>query len=554
MKRIMLLMIVFIFSICGCGKNDEVDSSKTPDIEEIPTTPIVDKETPTPATPVITPVLPTGGNTPVVTPVDYGTMMIEDLTLYTNFPNKPVVKFSNPEYAVSPEEVCYSYDSDYISYDGEYFEVNSANKTITVTATTKYHTTEFTINTRNYVNACKDQANANFYLNRVNQKELYWQNGGSLTEGTIFIGDSFFDTEFWSNFYTLYLGNNAYTNGVSSSTTTDWEIWAGRLLYPMNPKNIVMHCGTNNLYDDFESSEETIRNTQRLLEAIHYHLPNAKVYYFAIEPRTYGIGGTSFNSTTYNKIQSVNDAMKTYCEQNAFMVYLDVTSNCYTSGINVNSSFFRDGVHPTLENYLVYANALKDAGLDLTLNPSITDNKETTKELVFTTDMAINKGDQPSIVENGKALVKEFSVKGNLLVTQVTGNAHIQFAFDGTAANRFLLWDNDNNRTLQAGYACNNIYMSNVSSKGVTVNNQATFELVVTTKNAYLYINDELVMVFVQANPVAVYFGTEGCAVSFTDLVITSKINDEAGYNAILSRDEITEYENSNLSKQVIVN
>ena len=104
----------------------------------------------------------------------------------------------------------YSYDSDYISYDGEYFEVNSANKTIIVTATTKYHTTEFTITTRNYVNACKDQANANFYLNRVNQKELYWQNGGSLAEGTIFIGDSFFDTEFWSDFYTLFNDNKTF--------------------------------------------------------------------------------------------------------------------------------------------------------------------------------------------------------------------------------------------------------------------------------------------------------------------------------------------------------
>jgi hypothetical protein len=61
-------------------------------------------------------------------------------------------------------------------------------------------------------------------------------------------------------------------------------------------------------------------------------------------------------------------------------------------------------------------------------------------------------------------------------------------------------------------------------------------------------------MVFVQANPVAVYFGTEGCAVSFTELVITSKANNNEGYNSILLRNEISQHENNNYSiKNVFV-
>lgn len=552
-KILLCLILIFCltFSLMSCNdnKNENDFNNDTPGGEELPNDPNEDDGTNTP------PVDDGDEDDNTETPIDYGTMTIDDLTLYSNFPNKPVVTFSNPEYAVAYDEVEYSFNSNSISYDGEYFKVNSVNKTVTVTATTEYHTTEFTITTRNYVAACKDQSNANTYLNRVNQNETYWKNAGSMTSGTLFIGDSFFDTQFWSNFYDLYVGNNAYTNGVSSSTTTDWEIWAGRLIYPMNPKNIVMHCGTNNLFDDFESANQTIKNTQRLLDTIHYHLPNTKIYYFAIEPRSYGIGGISyFDENSYNKIITVNEAMKAYCEQNDFMVFLDVTSHCYTSGMNVNHSFFRDGCHPTLENYLVYANALKDAGLDLTLNPSIADNKETTESLIFTTDMAINKGDQPSIKENGKSLVKEFSVKGKMLVSQVVNNAHIQFAFDSTAANRFLLWDNDNDGSLRAGYACNGNYMSNVSTKGVMVNVEVSFELVVTAKNAYLYINDQLLMVFVQANPVAVCFGTEGCAVSFTELVITSKANNSEVYNSILLRNEISQHENNNYSiKNVFV-
>ena len=478
---------------------------------------------------------------PLKEPIDYGQMVIENLTLYTNFQNKPIVKFTKSEYAVDLTEITFYFDDNTLLYKDGYFEATVANKTITVLAETDHHSAEFVITTKDYLTACRDQNNANFYLGRTKDKEQKWINAGSPTNGTIFIGDSFFDTEFWSNFYETYAGNNAYTNGVSSSTTTDWEIWAGKLLYPMNPQNIVMHCGTNNLYDDRENSQTVISNTQRLLNTIHHHLPNAKIYYFAIEPREYGISGGIFDQTSYNEITAVNNAMKTYCEANEHMVYLDVTSHCYTSGITVNAEFFRDRVHPTLDNYLVYATALKKAGLDLNLNIST----ETTSSLTFTTDMAIKNGHQVALKENGLTLNKEFSVKGNILVSQILSNAHIAFSFDGSANNRFLLWDDDSNGTLYSGYVCDGGYQNPINSKGVIAYAKTSFELVVTLKNAYLYINNELVMVFAQANAKSLFIGTENCAVTFTDLVITSKTGNSAGYNTILSRTEIAQYENS---------
>lgn len=485
---------------------------------------------------------------------EYGEMIVENLTLYVGFPNKPIVTFSNYDYAVSLEDIYFDYsnsDANFLEFDGEYFNALEGGKTIIVTASTDYHETQFTIYTKNYIDACKDEANANFYINRAKQKENYWKINGKQTGGTVFIGDSFFDTEFWSDFYTLYEGNNVYTNGISSSTTTDWEIWAGKLLYPFNPKNIVMHCGTNNLFDDKESADVTIDNTKRLFNTIHYHLPATKIYYFAIEPRRYGIGTSTFDSSSYYKIKNVNDAMKQYCEENDFMVYLDVTSHCYISGFTVNTDFFRDGVHPKLENYIIYANALMDAGLDLTINSKFLN--ETTTALSFTTDMAINKGDSVSIKENGKILVNEFSIKGNILVNEIKNNAHIEFRLDGSN-NRFLLWDNDNNSSLLIGYACNGSYESNLSSIGAYVNNEVCFELVVTNKNAYLYLHDELVLVFLNVNTNGLIIGSEGCGVEISDLVIISKTFNSVEYNAILSRSEINQYENStDNKKQVIV-
>ena len=288
-------------------------------------------------------------------------MFIEDLILYTNFPNKPIIKFSNLE----TNEVSFTFESEDIIFDGEYFSCINPNKKVIVTAKSKNETTTFNIFTKDYVTTCRDDMNALFYLNRVKEKEEKWKSLGSPMNGTVFMGDSFFDVEFWSDFYTTYKGYNVLANGVSSSTTTDWDNWVARLLYKMQPKNIVIHCGTNNLYDDKESSDVAINNSIRLLDTIRHHLPKAKIYYFAIEPRTYGLGLTNFDEHTYNEIEKVNNAVRLYCEKNDNIKFLDVTSNCYNGHLIVNASFFRDGVHPALDNYMVYVSALKDAGLKI---------------------------------------------------------------------------------------------------------------------------------------------------------------------------------------------
>ena len=149
------------------------------------------------------------------------------------------VKFSNPEYAFDLSDITFEIDSDAVEFDGTNFIVKQINQTVSVYAETDYHSAEFMITTRDYLSACTSLDNANLYRNRANEKESRWKSAGSPKGGTIFIGDSFFDTEFWSNFYTLYQGNNAFTTGISSSTTTDWEIWATKLLYQMEMMKIL---------------------------------------------------------------------------------------------------------------------------------------------------------------------------------------------------------------------------------------------------------------------------------------------------------------------------
>jgi len=76
----------------------------------------------------------------------------------------------------------------------------------------------------------------------LKEMEAYSGVEGGEKGGTLFIGDSFFDG-YWNagNFRSYYEGENVYRFGVSSSTLADWLIFAERVVFPFEPKHLVVH-------------------------------------------------------------------------------------------------------------------------------------------------------------------------------------------------------------------------------------------------------------------------------------------------------------------------
>lgn len=60
------------------------------------------------------------------------------------------------------------------------------------------------------------------YNNKVAGYKDLWEQKGVSGSTTLFIGDSFFDSGFWSDFYDVYAGKDVIRAGVGSSTTFDW--------------------------------------------------------------------------------------------------------------------------------------------------------------------------------------------------------------------------------------------------------------------------------------------------------------------------------------------
>lgn len=180
-----------------------------------------------------------------------------------------------------------------------------------------------------------------------------YESEGTDGKTTVFIGDSFFNgTNFWTNFNEIYAGKDAQIAGISSTTTYDWEqIMLDRVfLHNMNPKNIVMDIGTNNFYDDGDSTDTAIESVQRMFTLMHDKMPETHIWYFSVAQRT--------NTSYRQNVSDLNDAMQAWCADKDWITFIDVEDL-------MTAEYIRpaDGVHPTLDAYVdVYAAQLEKAG------------------------------------------------------------------------------------------------------------------------------------------------------------------------------------------------
>lgn len=215
---------------------------------------------------------------------DKGTMTVDaPEKIYTNYAPKPItVTFSNPAFA---SEVTYTASDSRVAFkDGGIYATGAFDSAtnVTVTAKSEYHTQTFTVNVSSF-NKDNAETKVQYYENNIIKAE----NKG----GTIFIGDSYFDgykkesPPFWSDFYTDYTDGKTFLMGISSSQIDTWEIVSERIVYPMEPSEIVFHIGFNDTYHSSNSAYEIASRIIALLEEFCAKLPNTKIYYCSVEPK-----------------------------------------------------------------------------------------------------------------------------------------------------------------------------------------------------------------------------------------------------------------------------
>ena len=287
---------------------------------------------------------------PVFTAEEVENIVVSDVYAWIDYPaSEFTLELNNGE-----SDYTLEYDTSKLSIDKERETVKAlAEGTFEVKVTSGSDTATFDVICSSVNRSGTGKWDSSSYSQKAADIKSRYASYGNNGSTTVFLGDSFFDNteRNWSNFYTTYAREkDALELGIGGTTTYDWEnfLFDG-ILDGMQPKNLVVNLGTNNLAADWEKTEEVAENLQRLFTLLHDKMPNTNIYYLSITQR--------FDTTSHAKrISDVNDLMEQWCEYKDWITFVDVEGR-------VSSSDLKDGLHPKDETYAnIYVPALEAAG------------------------------------------------------------------------------------------------------------------------------------------------------------------------------------------------
>lgn len=374
----------------------------------------------------------------------FGTMTLTaPAEIYSNYPARDLsVVFSKTDYDGA---VTYTTDHENVFVeDGKIYATGifDAEATVTVTAKTEHHTATATVKVSTYTGGIGVEKKLQYYEKNIIKEE----NKG----GIIFIGDSYFDGEnaypdgygaFYKDFYKDWAGEKAFLMGISSSKINDLELASERIVYPMEPAEIVVHIGHNDMHHSDITPEAFVERLKALFNKFHTALPNAKIYYCGAEAKRYDLGEKADRDvSSFTNVPLVNSMMKAYAEGTDWLVYVDTPSIFYSSDSAVNESLYGDYSHPSLIAYDLMRIKINEARTGKTADNVININALTPYPTLRESGMDVNANGKLVAPKTAPALTKEFAISGKLVVTQFNqNNAHMQFSFG--SKDRFLLWD-----------------------------------------------------------------------------------------------------------------
>lgn len=366
-------------------------------------------------------------------------------------------------------------------------------------------------------------SNATEFTTRYADMKTRIQSGFDANELTLFMGDSFMDERwFLTDFYTRFLGKDAHTVGISSSRAEQWIWYMQDLVIPANPKNLVIHIGTNDLFDGKQQANTVTGYLTEMFDLLHERLPNTMIYWWTIEER---IGQSSSSA----KVTATNANINSYASGKSWLKVIDTYSE-----MDVNDSImWKDSIHPSCPHgYDVLIQKTFDAGL------TITD---------YSGGVTIGKDDGNQYKKYVTNYVNNFVFKTTITITNWNNVGHVSLNINNSTSARFVIMDFWNGswstKTGKLKYTSPATWSSDVLSYHDFNLSDKTIEVAVyvTTSNAYLFVDGVLECAIVNVNAGVIgtgfSFGAEKADVKFANINFynstSSEFNSTAYTNAI---------------------
>jgi lysophospholipase L1-like esterase len=168
-----------------------------------------------------------------------------------------------------------------------------------------------------------------------------------LSHPILLVGSSSFTK--WQDVQTYFPGYVIVNRGFGGSTLLDLIRYADEIIFPYQPKQILIYCGENDLAaSDTVSAKIVAGRFKTLFDIIRAKMPTTPVAFISLKP-------SPSRQHLMAKMEAVNKEIKKYLKGKAHTAFIDVYHAMLTrEGLPMPQLFIEDNLHMNAQGYAIW--------------------------------------------------------------------------------------------------------------------------------------------------------------------------------------------------------
>ena len=158
----------------------------------------------------------------------------------------------------------------------------------------------------------------------------------------------------WKDVQEYFPGYKIINRGFGGSTLLDQIRFVKDVVFPYNPKQIIIYCGENDLNaSDTVDGNDVSRRFQRLFTLIRSKFPKAQISYISMKP-------SPSRQLLMEKMRSGNDKIKKFLSSKKRTAFIDVYKEMIDDeGKPRADIFLDDNLHMNKAGYAIWKKAIE---------------------------------------------------------------------------------------------------------------------------------------------------------------------------------------------------
>ncbi|RKS97863.1 GDSL-type esterase/lipase family protein [Chryseobacterium defluvii] len=170
-------------------------------------------------------------------------------------------------------------------------------------------------------------------------------------DAILLIGSSSFTK--WTDVARYFPDKTIINRGFGGSRLTDLNFYAGDLLNPYQPKQIIIYCGENDFADNPKlKAKEVVKRFKTFYRKIREKFPNIEVDYISIKY-------SPSRENLWPQMKKANKKIACFMKKEPNAEFIDITKVMQDSNGNVRKDIFlEDRLHLTPEGYKLWTSVM----------------------------------------------------------------------------------------------------------------------------------------------------------------------------------------------------